>query len=47
MPQCRVIEDGEVGVDVWVEKHPHRSRREGGIEGFWGGGLGKGITFEM
>jgi hypothetical protein len=32
-----------------VEEYPHRSRvREDGIGGSWeGGGLGKGITFEM
>jgi hypothetical protein len=35
MPQCREIEDGEVG--EWVEEHPHRSRgREDGIVDFWG-----------
>jgi hypothetical protein len=31
-----------------VEEHPHRSRgRVDGIGDFWGGKLGKGITFEM
>ena len=49
MPQCRGIEDGEVGVGGWVEEHPHRSRaREDLIGCFWEGGkLGKGITFEI
>jgi hypothetical protein len=38
----------EVGVWGWVKEHPHRSReKEDGIEGFWGGRLGKEITFEM
>jgi hypothetical protein len=26
LPQCRGIEGSEVGVDEWVEEHPHRSR---------------------
>jgi hypothetical protein len=35
-------------VGGWVGEHHHRSRRRGdGIGSFWGGGLGKGITFEM
>jgi hypothetical protein len=40
---------GEVGVGVWVEEHPHRSRgRADGIRGFWDGGkLGKGIRFKI
>ena len=39
MPQCRGIEEGEVGVGGWVEEHPYRSRgREDGIGGFWEGG---------
>ena len=45
MPQCREYEGGEAGVGVygWVGVHPHRSRRRGdGIEGFWGGEIGKG-----
>jgi hypothetical protein len=29
MPQCRVIEGGEVGVAGWVEEHHYRSRGEG------------------
>ena len=49
MPQCRRIEGGEVGVDGWVEEHPHRSRaRENGTEGFQEKRKpGKGITLEM
>jgi hypothetical protein len=49
MPQCRGIESRVVGVGVWVEEHPHRSRRREDVIGcFWEGGkLGKGITFEM
>jgi hypothetical protein len=38
MPQCRGMEDREVGVDGWVKEHPHRNRgREDGIrrEGNW------------
>ena len=46
MPQCRVIEGGEVRVGGWVDEHPHRSSgREDGIGGFRG--AGKGLTFEM
>ena len=49
MLQCRGTEGREVGVDRWVEEHPHRSRgREDGIGGFREEGKpGKGITFEM
>jgi hypothetical protein len=48
MPQYRGTEGWEVGVDGWVEEHPHRSRgKEDGVGSFQGGGLGKGITFEM
>jgi hypothetical protein len=49
MPQYRGIKGGEVGVGVWVEGHPHRSRgREDVIGCFWEEGkLGKGIIFEM
>jgi hypothetical protein len=43
MPQCRGIEDREVGVVGWVKEHPHRSRgREDGIGGFQDGGGGEG-----
>ena len=43
MPQCRGIEGGEVGVDGWVEEHPHRSRgREDRIGGFLEGGTRRG-----
>jgi hypothetical protein len=49
MPQCRGIDGGKVGVDGWVEEHPHRSRgREDVIGCFWEVGKpGKGITFEL
>jgi hypothetical protein len=49
MPQCRRTEGREVGVDGWVEEHPHRIRgREGGWDrGFWDEGTGKGDKFEM
>jgi hypothetical protein len=36
MTQYREIQDGEVGVDGWVEENPHRIRgREDGIGGDW------------
>jgi hypothetical protein len=49
MPQCRGIEDREVGTDGWVGEDPHRSRgRVDRIEGFgWGSKLGKGIIPEI
>jgi hypothetical protein len=49
MPQYRGKEGEEVGIDGWVEEHPHRSRgREDVIGCFWEGGkLRKGIPFEM
>lgn len=37
MPQCRELQDREVGVSGWVGEHPHRSRRrEDGIGVFRG-----------
>jgi hypothetical protein len=49
MPQCRGIEDGEVGVGGWVEEHHHRSRRREDVIACFqeGGKPGKRITFEM
>jgi hypothetical protein len=49
MPQCRGIEDREVGVAGWVEEHTHISRgREDVIGCFWDGWKpGKGITYEV
>ena len=49
MPQYRGIEDREVGVDLWVEEHPHRSRGREDVIGCFqeGGKPGKGMTFEM
>jgi hypothetical protein len=49
MPQCRGIEGQEVGVGRWVKEHPHRSRGNRDVIGFFweGGKAGKGITFEM
>jgi hypothetical protein len=43
------MEGGEVGVGIWVEKHPHRSRRREDVIRYLreGGKLGKRITFEM
>ena len=39
MTQCREIEGLKVGVDEWVEEHPHRSGgKEDGIGSFWGQG---------
>jgi hypothetical protein len=38
----------EAGVGRQVGRHPHRGRgMEEGVGGLWGGGTGKGITFEM
>jgi hypothetical protein len=43
MSQCRGTEGREVGVGGWVEEHTHRyTGKEDGIEGFCGGGGGKG-----
>ena len=43
------MEGGEVGVVVWVEKHPHRNRAREDVIGCFQeeGKPGKGITFEM
>jgi hypothetical protein len=48
MSQCRGIEGEEVGVDGWVEKHPHRSREREDVIGCFREErkAGKGITFE-
>jgi hypothetical protein len=47
MPQCRGIQ-GQGGGSGWVGEYPHRNRGRGdGIGDSWGGGPGKGTTFEM
>ena len=49
MHQYRRIKGGEVGVGVWVEEHPHRSRGREDVIGCFQeeGKPGNGITFEM